>query len=129
MDFTFNDEQTAVREAVTSIFSGLVNPDRVQEVEATEDRVDADLWAELARADLLGLAVPEAHGGGGFGMVELCLLLEAQGRVAPCPSPSSAPTPCRQHSCPAWWPVRSSSPRPWPTWPTTSPWVAGAPRP
>ncbi|HEY5109215.1 MAG TPA: acyl-CoA dehydrogenase family protein [Acidimicrobiales bacterium] len=86
MDFTFNDEQTAVREAVTSIFSGLVNPDRVQEVEATVDRVDADLWAELARADLLGLAVPEAHGGGGFGMVELCLLLEAQGSVvAPVP--------------------------------------------
>jgi alkylation response protein AidB-like acyl-CoA dehydrogenase len=50
------------------------------------DRVDAALWAEVARADLLGLAVPEAHGGGGFGMVELCLLLEAQGKVvAPVP--------------------------------------------
>ena len=30
--------------------------------------------------------MPEAYGGGGFGMVELCLLLEAQGRsVAPVP--------------------------------------------
>jgi len=86
MDFTFNDEQTAVREAATSILTGLVDPDRVQEVEATEDRVDRALWAELARADLLGLAVPTAHGGGGFGMVELCLLLEAQGTVvAPVP--------------------------------------------
>ena len=81
MDFTFNDEQTAVQEAVDGIFTGLVDPDRVQEVEATEDRVDRALWAELARADLLGLAVPTAHGGGGYGMVELCLLLEAQGRV------------------------------------------------
>ena len=79
MDFTFNDEQTAVREAVEGIFTGLVDADRVQEVEATEDRVDRALWAELARADLLGLAVPTAHGGGGYGMVELCLLLEAQG--------------------------------------------------
>ena len=86
MDFNFNDEQYAVREAVTGIFAGLVDPDRVQEVEASEDRVDSALWAELARADLLGLAVPEAHGGGGFGMVELCLLLEAQGKVvAPVP--------------------------------------------
>jgi len=86
MDFNFNDEQNAVREAVTGIFAGLVDPDRVQQVEASEDRVDAVLWAELARADLLGLAVPEAHGGGGFGMVELCLLLEAQGKVvAPVP--------------------------------------------
>ena len=86
MDFNFNDEQNAVREAVTGIFAGLVDPDRVQEVEASDDRVDAVLWAELARADLLGLAVPEAHGGGGYGMVELCLLLEAQGNVvAPVP--------------------------------------------
>ncbi len=86
MDFTFNDEQTAVSEAVQGIFSGLVTPDRVQEVEATEDRVDRELWAELARADLLGLAVPDSYGGGGYGMVELCLLLEAQGAVvAPVP--------------------------------------------
>jgi len=86
MDFTFNDEQTAVSEAVSAIFAGRVDPDRVQQVEATEDRVDRELWAELARADLLGLAVPEAQGGGGFGMVELCLLLEAQGAVvAPVP--------------------------------------------
>ena len=86
MDFTFNDEQTAVREAADAIFSGLVDPDRVQEVEATADRIDRELWAALARADLLGLGVPEADGGGGYGMVELCLLLEAQGTVvAPVP--------------------------------------------
>ena len=86
MDFTFNDEQTAVREAAEGILAGLVDPDRVQAVEATEDRVDRELWAELAKADLLGLAVPTADGGAGYGMVELCLLLEAQGRVvAPVP--------------------------------------------
>ena len=86
MDFTFNDEQTAVQEAVEGILTGLVTPDRVQEIEATEDRVDRQLWSELAKADLLGLAVPAAHGGGGYGMVELCLLLEAQGKVvAPVP--------------------------------------------
>jgi len=86
MDFTFNDEQTAVQEAVEGILTGLVTPDRVQEIEATEDRVDRQLWSELAKADLLGLAVPGAHGGGGYGMVELCLLLEAQGKVvAPVP--------------------------------------------
>ena len=86
MDFTFNDEQTAVQQAVEGILTGLVTPDRVQEIEATEDRVDRELWSELAKADLLGLAVPTAHGGGGYGMVELCLLLEAQGKaVAPVP--------------------------------------------
>jgi alkylation response protein AidB-like acyl-CoA dehydrogenase len=86
MDFTFNEEQNAVQQAVEGIFSGLVTPDRVQAVEASEDRVDRHLWAELAQADLLGLSLPEAYGGGGYGMVELAILLEGQGRsVAPIP--------------------------------------------
>ncbi len=86
MDFTFNEEQKAVQEAADTIFAGLVTPDRVQAVESTEDRFDRDLWAALAKADLLGLALPEGHGGGGYGMVEFALVLEAHGRsVAPLP--------------------------------------------
>jgi acyl-CoA dehydrogenase len=86
MDFTFDEEQRAIQESADGIFAGLVTPDRVQAVEASEDRVDRELWAELARADLLGLTVPEAFGGGGYGMVELALILEGQGRsVAPVP--------------------------------------------
>ena len=81
MDFTFNDEQTAVsrggRRASSPAWS---TPTGSQEVEATEDRVDRELWAELAQADLLGLAVPDAPtAAAGYGLVELCLLLEAQG--------------------------------------------------
>ncbi len=86
MDFTFNEEQRAVQQAADGLFAGLVNPDRVEEVESGEDRFDRPLWAELAKADLLGLPVPEAFGGGGYGMVEVALVLEAQGRtVAPVP--------------------------------------------
>jgi 3-oxocholest-4-en-26-oyl-CoA dehydrogenase beta subunit len=86
MDFTLNETQTAVAEAAVGVFSGLVTPERVQATERTEDRFDRDLWAALAGADLLGLAVPETYGGGGTGLVELGLLLEAQGRVvAPVP--------------------------------------------
>lgn len=86
MDFTFTEEQDAVAEAARGIFDGLVDPDRVKADEADDDRFDRQLWAELAKADLLGLVLPEAHGGGGYGMVELSLVLEAQGRtVAPVP--------------------------------------------
>ncbi len=86
MDFTFNEEQRAVEEAVEGVFSGLVTPERVQQVEATDDRIDRELWAELAQADLVGLSLPEAYGGGGYGMVELAIVLEGQGRaVAPVP--------------------------------------------
>jgi acyl-CoA dehydrogenase len=48
--------------------------------------VDRELWAELARANLLGIALPEEVGGSGLGILELCLLLEQQGRrLAPVP--------------------------------------------
>jgi len=86
MDFTFSETQEAVAEAAAAIFHGLVNPDRVGEVEASDDRVDRELWKQLAEADLLSLALPEAVGGEGLGLMEISLLLEAQGRVvAPIP--------------------------------------------
>jgi alkylation response protein AidB-like acyl-CoA dehydrogenase len=86
MDFAFTDEQLAVSEAARGLFAGLVDPDRVGAVEHSHDAVDRELWQALADADLLGVSVPEAHGGGGCGLMELCLLLQAQGNVvAPVP--------------------------------------------
>src|SRR5580692_11493932 len=86
MDLTFDEGQLAIRESARGIFEGLVTPERVATVEGSDERIDRELWSALAGADLLGLAVPEAHGGAGFGVSELCVLLEAQGRsVAPVP--------------------------------------------
>jgi alkylation response protein AidB-like acyl-CoA dehydrogenase len=81
MDFTLSDEQHAVSEAATGIFTGLVDAERVAAVELSDERIDRDLWRALAGADLLGLAVPESDGGAGYGLMELCLLLEAQGNA------------------------------------------------
>lgn len=86
MEFSLTEEQLAVAEAAQGVFGGLATVERIVAVEATDDRFDAELWAELARANLLGLAVPESDGGSGLGLTELCLLLEQQGRaVAPVP--------------------------------------------
>ena len=86
MDFAYSDEQLAVAETATGLLGGLVTPERVMAVELTEDAVDRELWAALAGADLLGLGLPEAHGGAGYGITELSLLLQAQGNVvAPVP--------------------------------------------
>jgi len=76
----------AVSEAATGVISGLVDAERIAAVEAGTERIDRDLWKALADADLLGLAIPEADAGAGYGLMELCLLLEAQGNaVAPVP--------------------------------------------
>jgi acyl-CoA dehydrogenase len=86
MDFSLSEEQIAVRDLAEQIFQGSVTVESVKSVEASEDRVDRDLWRALADANLLGIALPEDVGGSGLGVVELCLLLEQQGRVvAPVP--------------------------------------------
>ncbi len=86
MNFDLTEEQQALLELSNQIFEGSSPSDRVEEIETTEDRFDRDLWKELANANILGVAIPEERGGLGFGIFELCLVLEQQGRtVAPVP--------------------------------------------
>lgn len=86
MDFAFTEEQSAIRELATDIFAAKLGTDRLEAVEATDERIDRELWRELATAGLVGIALPEEFGGGALGLTELCVLLEQQGRnVAPVP--------------------------------------------
>jgi alkylation response protein AidB-like acyl-CoA dehydrogenase len=105
MDFSFSEEQEAVRDLAEQVFGGLVTPERVVAVEATADRFDGELWQQLAASQLLGVAVPEEHGGLGFGILELCLVLRAQGRtVAPVPllaTLAQAALPIAEYGTPA----------------------------
>ena len=90
MDFAYTPEQEELRALAREVLTDHATPQRVAEVEASEERVDRALWAALANAGLLGIAVPEEHGGSGLGMVELGILLEEIGRaVAPVPFSSS----------------------------------------
>ena len=86
MDFSFNDDQKAIRELAFQIFTDRASDEFLLQFSRTDETYDEVLWATLAEQGLLGVAVPEACGGTGCGLVELCLLLEEQGRrVAPVP--------------------------------------------
>lgn len=86
MDFALTDEQTAIRDLAARILTDQLPPERIRDIEAGDDWFAADTWAELAKADLLGLCLPEAHGGGGYGFFELALICDQVGRtVAPLP--------------------------------------------
>ena len=86
MNFELSEEQAALSALSKQIFEGSSPSDRVEEIEKTKDRFDHDLWKELADANILGAAIPEEFGGLGFGVFELALILEQQGRtVAPIP--------------------------------------------
>ncbi|MFG3253948.1 acyl-CoA dehydrogenase family protein [Streptomyces sp. NPDC048172] len=86
MDFTFTEEQEAAREAARGVFSG-VSPDDVPSPQhgpagrPVADDFDRRLWARLADADVLGLTVPEEHGGAGLDALALCLALRESAKV------------------------------------------------
>jgi acyl-CoA dehydrogenase len=84
MDFSFSEEQEAVRDLADRIFTDLSTPERLREFESEPDgdRFDRKLWSELAGAGLLGIALPEEVGGAGLGFVETGLLVEATGKSA-----------------------------------------------
>ncbi|HLG66961.1 MAG TPA: acyl-CoA dehydrogenase [Acidimicrobiales bacterium] len=46
------------------------------------DEALPELWADLAKVGWLGLHLPEAHGGSGYGLLELAVVVEELGRVA-----------------------------------------------
>ena len=58
MDFSFTDEQEAVRELAARIFADGTSHERMQELEAGE-WFDGALWNELAKANLTAIALPE----------------------------------------------------------------------
>jgi acyl-CoA dehydrogenase len=90
MDFTLTDEQEAIRDLTARILADRLPPERLRALEAAGEWFAQDVWTELAKAGLLGLALPEDCGGGGLGLLEACLVAEQLGRaVAPVPYLSS----------------------------------------
>jgi len=86
VDFSLSEEQEATRDLARQILSDRVTHERLKEIEAGGEGFDRDTWAELAKAGLLGIALPEDVSGSGLGFVALCRLLEEVGRtVAPVP--------------------------------------------
>jgi 3-oxocholest-4-en-26-oyl-CoA dehydrogenase beta subunit len=86
MDFLLNEKQQELAALTRLILADQATAQRQREVEASGDRFDPVLWADLARAGILAAALPEALGGAGLGLLEQCSVLEEIGRaVAPVP--------------------------------------------
>lgn len=81
MDFTQSDEHSAVEELAEQVFRGQVDDDYLKNWPDDQPEFDAALWQTLGEAGLIGVAGSEQFGGVGFGFMELCSVLEAQGSV------------------------------------------------
>lgn len=82
MDFTYDDEQQALREAVRGLLaSAYPDHDTRRRTAGAEPGFDRGLWGRLAEMGILGLPFSEADGGVGAGPVEIGIVCQELGRV------------------------------------------------
>ena len=79
MDFDFTDDQESLRDAVRRWVDKAFTFERRHGLAKAGGRTRA-VYVELAELGLTALAVPEAHGGMGFGPVEAMVVAEELGR-------------------------------------------------
>ena len=75
MDFAFSAEQRAIREAVLALCAGF-DADYWHSHDRSATFPD-DFHRAVAAAGWLGIAMPQAYGGAGLGMVEAAILMQA----------------------------------------------------
>ena len=75
VDFRHCEEQLAFYKSVKDFAARVVEPGAGER--DVEDRFDRDVWNALGEFGILGLPIPEEHGGSGADIVTTCLGLEA----------------------------------------------------
>ena len=86
LDLTFSDEQEMLRDVVRGLLAEHAPLTVAREMEDDPVGYPDELWKRMAELDLLGLLLPEEHGGSGMTALEGVVLYEELGR-------SLAPTP------------------------------------
>ena len=91
MDFTLSDEEQAISDLAAQILGDKSTHERLCALASNDDRIDAEAWAALAQAGILGAAVPEEYGGLGLGFLATAMAMQQVGATAsPVPLLSTA---------------------------------------
>jgi alkylation response protein AidB-like acyl-CoA dehydrogenase len=80
VDFEFSEEQRQLREVVERYLTEQYDFDRFRTIKNSDAGWDATVWRGLAELGLLGINVPAAQGGLGFGPLETLAMMGACGR-------------------------------------------------
>ncbi len=81
MEYSYDNEQIALRQAVNALLTRAYGGDQRRAVVAAEPGFDEKTWAQLAEMGVLGLPFAEEDGGMGAGPVEVSIIAEELGRV------------------------------------------------
>jgi 3-oxocholest-4-en-26-oyl-CoA dehydrogenase beta subunit len=86
MDFALSEEQEELAGLAARILEDRMDLQHLKARDRSDDWYDVDTWREFAKANLVGIALPESAGGLGLGFLDLCMVLREVGRhVAPLP--------------------------------------------
>ena len=85
MAMTFNEEQEELRKSVRRFLEQKSSSADVRRLMETDEGYDPAVWQQMAeQLGLQGLALPEEHGGSGYGFIEQIVVLEEMGRALLC---------------------------------------------
>ncbi|MFD0684680.1 acyl-CoA dehydrogenase family protein [Actinomadura fibrosa] len=85
MRLAVTEEQRELRDALRRFFADRSPATEVRRLMAVDEGYDPAVWKQMAgQLGLQGLAVPEEHGGAGFGFRELAVVFEEMGRALVC---------------------------------------------
>lgn len=82
MDLTLNDDQQLLAESARQLFERTYTTESARAAEDTAEGFSVELWKQACELGWPGIALPEEHGGAGYGLLELAILAEELGRGA-----------------------------------------------
>ena len=86
MDLKFTDEQNMLRDMTRDLCSDYSDVAVVRKMENDPIGIPTELWAQMQGTGLLGMRIPEAHGGMGLSLLDCAVIYEQLGRfLAPGP--------------------------------------------
>lgn len=90
MNFQFSEDAETLREEARKFLGAQSGYEKARAVMEGDAPNDAALWSKIVELGWTGLRIPEAHGGLGMSVLELCVLAEEVGRaLSPVPFTSS----------------------------------------
>lgn len=82
MDFTFNEDQVALRDSVSRFLMTEAAPEVLRDIWETDRGRSPELRAKLAEQGLTAMSVPEVHGGLDLGDIDWSLMTQELGYYA-----------------------------------------------
>ena len=80
MEFGFSFVQTQLQESAQRMLEDRLSTEQIRAAEASADGFPRSIWEEGIQLGWPGMSLPEAVGGGGCSLLDMCVLVEEVGR-------------------------------------------------